>query len=65
MYETHWSFNICNSTWDIRMRRWFPNMPKPAFRRGKTLREELVRSKLPGKDLRRAAEDEQLVLCNG
>ena len=47
------------------MRRWFPNMPKPAFRRGKTLREELVRSKLPGKDLRRAAEDEQLVLCNG
>ena len=47
-------------TRDIRMKRWFPNMPKPAFRRGKTLREELVRSKLPGRDLRtRAGAREQ------
>merc|ERR1719234_1559349 len=46
---------VAAGTRDIRMRRWFPNMPKPAFRRGKTLREELVRSKLPGKHLRTRA----------
>ena len=30
-------------------------MPKPAFRRVKTLREELVRSRLPGRELRTRA----------
>ena len=35
------------STRDVRFRRWFPNKPRPAFRRGKTLREELVKARLP------------------
>ena len=35
------------STRDVRFRRWFPNKPRPAFRRGRTLREELVKARLP------------------
>ena len=35
------------TTRDVRFRRWFPNKPKPAFRRGRTLREELVKARLP------------------
>ena len=41
---------------DVRFSRWFPKVPKPAFRRGKTLREELVRAKLTSKKVRTRAE---------
>ena len=41
---------------DVRMRRWFPHRPRPAFRRGRTLREELIRAKLPQKQVRTRAE---------
>ena len=34
------------STRDVRFCRWSPNKPRPAFRRGKTLREELVKARL-------------------
>ena len=48
------------STRDVRFRRWFPNKPRPAFRRGRTLREELVKARLPsgtGVRLRLAARE--------
>ena len=35
------------STRDVRFRRWFPKKPRPAFRRGRTFREELVKARLP------------------
>ena len=37
---------------DNRLNRWFHESPKPAFRRGKTMRDELVRSKLLTKSVR-------------
>ena len=50
------------TTRDVRFRRWFPNKPRPAFRRGRTLREELVKARLPsGRVARpRAAARERL-----
>ena len=50
------------STRDVRFRRWFPNKPRPAFRRGRTLREELVKARLPsgtGVRLRLAAREKR------
>ena len=38
---------------DNRLNRWFHESPKPAFRRGKTMKDELVRSKLLTKSVRR------------
>ena len=50
------------STRDVRFRRWFPNKPRPAFRRGRTFREELVKARLPsgtGVRLRLAAREKR------
>ena len=48
----------CEESWKTALGQHapgFPSMPKPAFRRVKTLREELVRSRLPGRELRTRA----------
>ena len=50
---------------DVRFHRWFPNTPKPAFKRGKTLKDELVRAKLPTKEPRtRGGTKEGVGRCN-
>ena len=48
------------STRDVRFRRWFPNKPRPAFRRGRTLKEELVKARLPsGRGVRTATREKR------